>query len=244
MALKFSNLKSLFIVEDEETQKNIKDVEIKDVKKTPETPEVTEQRVTWSRGGAVTPPVTQKPTTPEVQVQSEGQFNEQIFDSLTKALANSNLPGEDYLEFIQALKAMKDIPMDESLKIQTIFATLSVKGLNVQTVLESAQYYISVLENEKRKFYTTLEEHGKGNVNSKRKQISDIEKLNTEKAKQIAALTEEIKANQVHMDKLKNEISEQESKLKTTENNFLVTYEKVVGQINTNLDKIKKVTGT
>ncbi len=244
MALKFSNLKSLFIVDDDEPAVN------KPVEEKSETKQVekTEQRVTWSRGGQ-TPPVT-PPTanigtqTTKPETNTAGEFNEQIFDSLTKALANANLPGEDYLEYIQALKAMKDIPMDENLKIQTIFATLSVKGLTVPKVLESADYYVSVLDNEKRKFYTALDEQGKGNINSKKKQISDIEKINTEKAQQIAALTEEIKANQALAAKLNNEIAESEGKLKTTENNFLVTFDKVVAQIRGNVTKIKTVTGS
>jgi hypothetical protein len=40
---------------------------------------------------------------------------------LTKAISDANLPGEDYLEFISALQAMKGIDLQESVKMQNCF---------------------------------------------------------------------------------------------------------------------------
>lgn len=246
MALKFKDIKSLFIVEDEAESESIDAKPEK--KKAQEESEGTKSssKISWSSssGNKITDNKNtqnahlSKPGTKE---EIEGEFNEQIFESLTKAVANSNLPGEDYLEFVQALKAMKDLPLDENVKIQTVFATLSTKGLSVPKVIESADYYISVLENEKRKFYTALEERGKGSINNKKKEIADLEKKNKELADKIAALTEEINKNQAKSEQLKSEITEAESKLTATERNFLVTYKKVVGQINNNVKKIKSI---
>lgn len=244
MALK--NLKSLFIVEEEnDSVKNEEQTKKEDISSDSRFSNKSDSGITWSSSKNKSDNVIPENETGETVAEKKivGEFNEQIFDSLTKAVANSNLPGEDYLEFVQALKAMKDLPMEDNLKIQTIFATLSVKGLTVQKVLESADYYISVLENEKRKFYTALEEKGKGDINSKRKQISDLEKVSKAKAEQISALTEEINQNHARMQKLKNDITESENKLTATEKSFLVTYEKVVGQINNNIKKVKTVKG-
>jgi len=136
---------------------------------------------------------------------------------------------------------MKSLPMDESLKVQAAFQTLSVKGLTIAKVMESADYYISVLENEKRKFYTALEEQGKGSINNKKREISDLEKINKDKAAQIAALTEEINKNQQRIQENKSQIAEAEGKLDATEKNFLVTFDKVVGQIRANVTKIQQI---
>ncbi len=245
MALKFNNIKSLFIVDDEEddNQKDNKDTLSSPVKKDTDTTKKTvpESKISWSTSSSKNEDTAFVNPPEEKPQEVEGQFNEQIFESLTKAVANSNLPGEDYLEFMQALKAMKNLPMDENLKVQAAFQTLSVKGLTVAKVIESADYYKSVLENEKRKFYTALEEQGKGSINKKKKIIADLEKQNQDKAAQIAALTEEINKNQARIEKNKKDIETAEGKLSQTEKNFLVTYKKVVGQINNNVAKIQQI---
>ena len=241
MALKFNNIKSLFIVDDENPSDKINSEDSK--KTSSESPKTEEKKpqISWSTSNSKTVPSEPVKHTSPAQNASGGEFNEQIFESLTKALANSNLPGEDYLEFVQAYKSMKSLPMDESLKVQAAFQTLSVKGLTIAKVMESADYYISVLENEKRKFYTALEEQGKGSINNKKREISDLEKINKDKAAQIAALTEEINKNQQRIQENKSQIAEAEGKLDATEKNFLVTFDKVVGQIRANVTKIQQI---
>lgn len=161
-----------------------------------------------------------------------------ILESLVKAIETHNLPGEDYLEFMEALKAMQNIPIDEPLKVQTVMATLSTKGLTVAKIRESAEYYKKVLADEQSQFNTELSNQKEKAIVSKQKSIDDYNKSIKLKADQITALTKEIEEAQTHIRTAEQMIKAAESKLKTAEDNFNRTFTFVVNQIDKNLSKL------
>lgn len=226
MALNLNKIKGLFIVpEDEEPIKKV----------------TTKKNQTPIKGKTTkAPPKKHDETIPtKISSSGKGEFNKQIFDSLTKAIADANLPGEDYLEFISALQAMKAIDLDEKVKMQTVLATLSIKGLTAQKIIESADYYMKVLENEKEKFKQAMIKQTEGKVGSKHQQIKNLETENKKKADQIKKLTNEINANTTKISKLKTDIETADLKIKSTENNFNITYAHVANQITEKVEKIK-----
>ena len=232
MALNLNKIKGLFIVPEDEVESS--KIEKKDnKKKTPKvekTKEVSKTNIKKTR--------TDSPTI----VPGKGAFNKQIFNSLTKAIADANLPGEDYLEFMEALMAMKDIPLEQKVKMQTVLATLSTKGLTAQKVIESADYYLKVLENEKDKFKQAMISQTKGKVGEKHNKIKSLEEDNIKKTEQIKILTEEITKNQKKSTELKKSIQDADAKIKSTENNFNITYTHVENQILDNIELIKNLT--
>jgi len=242
MALKFSSIKSLFVTEEEEV--NPEAEKKVTTKKENTKKEATAQKnsapadssFSWKSTSGTDQNTSDFST--QTTVPTEGKFSPKIFESLTKAISKANLPGEDYLEFMQALKAMKDLPLEESVKIQTVFATLSGRGLTKAKVLETGDFYIKVLEKEKDKFYSAFNSQAKTGIAKKQKEISSIEASNLAKAEQIKKLTQEITQNQQKMEKLKIEMSGAEAKMKSTENNFILTYDKVANQIKENLSKV------
>jgi len=229
MALNFNKIKGLFVVPEEEVEGGEKKQEVKkEEKKVP----VVEKTTTFSTQH------TKIETTP---VPPKGEFNEQIFNSLTKAISDANLPGEDYIEFIGALQAMQKIELAESVKMQTVLATLSIKGLTIQKIIESADYYLKVLENEKDKFKQAMAQQTTGKVDEKQKQIKSLEETNLKKAEQIKILTDEINFNTEQIELIKKDITDADHKIKATETNFYVTYEYVANQIINNVEKIKNL---
>lgn len=229
MALNFNKIKGLFVIPEEEMEGYEKKQEIK---KTEEKKTVPEKKSTFE---------TNTVKSENSESSSKGEFNEQIFNSLTKAISDANLPGEDYLEFVSALQAMKSIELAESVKMQTVLATLSIKGLTVQKIVESADYYLKVLENEKDKFRQAMAQQTTGKVEEKHKEIRHLEEANIKMSEQIKMLTDEITNNTAQIEKIKHDIAEADSKIKTTENNFNVTYDYVANQITNNVDKIKNL---
>jgi len=238
MALSFNSIKSLFVVEDPEETQQVKTENTTENPKKEEPIKKEESKVTWktssTAGVQTSNPETQK-------VSADGVFNQTIFNSLTKAISDANLDGEDYLEFVQALKAMKDIPLDLDIKIKTVLATLSTKGLTVQKVIESSDYYLSVLENEKRKFGEVIKAQKENGIGSKLKEIETLEVINKDKAAQIEKLSNEIKENQDKINSVKTSISESEGKIVKAEHDFSITFEAVASQIKSNIESIKKI---
>jgi len=235
MALNLNKIKSLFIVPEDEVVAS--KIEKKDEKKDSSKKNEKIDKTNKVLKNKVTPTKTDSPTI----VPGKGAFNKQIFNSLTKAIADANLPGEDYLEFMDALMAMKDIPLEQKVKMQTVLATLSTKGLTVQKVIESADYYLKVLENEKDKFKQAMISQTKGKVGEKHNKIKALEKDNIKKTEQIKILTEEITKNQKKSDELRKSIQNADAKIKSTENNFNITYKHVENQILDNIELIKSL---
>jgi hypothetical protein len=234
MALNFSKIKGLFIVPEDEvdTPEKKQDVKKQDIKKEEPQKPLVENKTSF--GGSSL-------QTPSGLSSTKGEFNEQIFNSLTKAISDANLPGEDYLEFVSALQAMKNIELAESVKMQTVLATLSIKGLTVQKIVESADYYLKVLENEKEKFNQAMLQQTSGRVGEKQNEMKTLEETNAKMSEQIQLLTMEIKKNTERIGEIKKEIEEADSKIKATENNFYVTYDYVANQIINNVGKIKNL---
>jgi chromosome segregation ATPase len=168
-------------------------------------------------------------------------IDNKILDSLLMAIQNNNLPGEDYIEFMDALKAMAKISLDEKTKIQTVIATLSTKGLTTEKIIESANYYIKVLENEKEKFNTVLSQEVEKKVKTRNLEISKLEEGNKKNYEKIAQLTAEIEAAKNQILNIKSEIAQADSKIKEAENKFNTAFSFMVKQIQENIKKINSL---
>jgi chromosome segregation ATPase len=233
MALNLNKIKGLFIVPEDEVEGGEKKTEPKkeEVKKT-----ATKNTIT-----STSTPIKTSLNKTETSVPAKGEVNKQIFNSLTKAISDANLPGEDYLEFISALQAMKGIDLQESVKMQTVLATLSTKGLTIQKIVESADYYMKVLENERDKFKQAMAQQTTGKIDGKHKKIKSLEQESNKMAEQIKALTDKINSNTEQIKMIEKDIAESDSKIKKTENDFNVTYNYVANQIVDKVEKIKNL---
>lgn len=231
-----SKIKSLFIVDEKSTETKKNTDTNKTIKENLKTSEQSNSKsnVSWKSS-------TSSNSDGTISNNTTGKYSPKIFDSLTKAISEANLPGEDYLEFMDGLKAMKDLPMEESLKLKSVFMTLTTKGLTIPKIVESASHYLSVLEKEKTKFYDAIASQKKNKVENKQKHINDLKAKNKEKADLIKKLTDEMSTNNKEIEKETIEIKDVETKIKTTENDFIYTFNKVSNKINENVEKIKKI---
>lgn len=171
----------------------------------------------------------------------ENKVDEKILDSLIKAIEKNNLPGEDYLEFMEALKAMQNLNLDDKIKFQTVMATLSTKGLTKEKITESASYYLKILESEKDKFFATVAGETKNQVEKRETDIKDLESANIAKTEEIKKLTVEINKNLEQINTIKKQIEEAKSKIDNAQSRFYTAFNFIKDQINNNIDKIKTI---
>jgi len=134
------NLKSLFIVEDEEENKEAPKPSEKTAGKSDKEPVVS------------TPPPL--PNT-SVSASSQGVLDTNIVEKLLQAIEKNNLEGFDYLEYKKSLKALEKMPMDEATKYRSAFATASTMGVTLDKLIQTTNFYIGVLDKENRRDYKT-----------------------------------------------------------------------------------------
>ena len=219
----FKNIKSLFIIEEEETPKKGQ----KSTKAKAETSKPTSEKVT-----------------PAAKVQSvegrAGKVTKKFTDVLLKAMNENNLEGFDYLEYKQSLNSLKKMQMDEATRYQSAYAMAQTMGATPAHLVNTAQHYIDILQKEENKFEEALASQKNKQIGSKQQEIQKLDDAVKAKAQQIKKLTMEIEAHQKKSESLKKEISNASIKVENTKNDFFASFQNLVSQIKQDMENMKK----
>jgi hypothetical protein len=169
-----------------------------------------------------------------------GTLDQRIFDSLQKALEDSNQPGFDFLEFKNSLQTLAGIIPDEATRYKSAYATAATMGLTVDKLLQSAKFYQGILTREKENFDKAVNQQVDLNVTAKQKDAERLQALIQQKAEQIKKLTEEIAAHQAEMTQAQSVITEAANRIEATKQNFYHTLDIVTGQIQNDVTNIER----
>lgn len=120
-----------------------------------------------------------QPATKYVTVDSA--FRKHFLDLMQQ----SNLPGPDYYEFIDAKNKLAPNVNVESICYQTAFSVLQGMGLTKDKITSSAQTYIGIVDKELEGFNATFQ-------NTYKAQVDDNNSAISQKQQQIAKLNQEI----------------------------------------------------
>ncbi len=221
-------LKSLFIIEDETSSKKKKAAPTtkKKVEKAAPTPKAKSTPAVSGEAPALT--------------VGKGKATAKFIEIMFGAMEKHNLDGFDYIEYKESLKSLEKMPMDEQTRFQSAFAMAKTMGATPQKLIDAAAHYLKVLEHEEQKFEQALENQRSRQIGGREKQIKDLEVGIQQKAKHIKKLTAEIEQSQQQLGAIKKEISGAVSKVETTKNNFIASYQVVVAQISADIEKMKK----
>lgn len=217
--INLKNLKSLFIVTEEEN---------------PEASKTEENSVPVSN---TTTPAT-KVVTPNTS--GGGIYEDRIAESLFEALEKNNLEGFDYFEFKNSLKALSQMPLDEATRFRSAFATASTMGLTVDKLLQTADHYLKILGKEHVTFSDVVSQQKESNITGREQEIERLNKMVQDKSEQIKLLTEEIQKHQADVQKTREEITLAKTRIEQAEANFKSTYTAVVTQMTDDVTKIKQ----
>ena len=219
----WKNIKSVFVVEDETLIQN----------------DQKGQSAETVASKSATVPQNNSPIIEQSTSGEPGKVTTKFIDILLGAMEKSNLDGFDYLEYKQSLSSLAKMPMDEKTKFQSAYAMAQTMGATPQKLMDSATHYINVLKQEEHKFEQAIANQIDGKIGSKKGQIQQLEAVIKEKVAQIEQLTKEINQHQQAMDGLSNEISEETVKVESTKNDFIASYNQLVAQIHTDIEKMK-----
>jgi predicted phage tail protein len=137
-------------------------------------------------------PVVTKPAQKTTVDQSDPIFQKFLghFDSV---LEKTNLPVPNYYSYSRMLAEMSDLP--DQAKYRGSFAALKVQGLTKQTLIESANKFLGILDADAVGFKQTVQDSLKSNTdqiesinNQIQKNLDQIEKIKKDTADRIAKL--------------------------------------------------------
>lgn len=201
----------------------------------------TTNETTKNNAVPVTPTVSNPSYTPPPTVMTvDGSYNQKVFDNLTQALEGNNMQGFDYLEFRGSLLSLSKMPMDEATRYQSAYAMAQTMGATAGKLVETAGHYLNVLKNEELKFNQALENQQKSGLASREQEISGLQNAIQQKSELLKQITQEIQQHQTKIEEIKQQINDSTTKIAQANNDFHVTYDGLVGQIQQDVQNIQK----
>jgi len=228
----FKNLKSLFVVPDGESA----EIEGPNAEKGADTKKTTPKKTT----NTTAPETSKTEGSPAAPVASKGKVTSKFMNVLLGAMEKNNLQGFDYLEFKQSLKSLENVQMDDATRFQSAFAMAQSQGATPEKLIKAAQHYKAVLKQEEDKFGQALAGQRSKQIGDKESSIKQAEAMIKEKTAKIKQLEKEIADHQKYLNKTQHEIQSAKAKVDSTKNNFVVTYQMLVRQIDADISNITK----
>lgn len=169
----------------------------------------------------------------------KGQVQDKFLEVLFGALESNNQEGFDYLEFKDFLRSLANVPMDDSTRYKSAFATAQTMGATKEKILTSAQGYVQLLAKEESKFLEALNGQRDKNLTGKQNDIKKLEQTIQDKQAQIEKLKLDLEEHRKQIGTLESEINVASDKLGQTASDFEATYKTLVSQIQTDVKNIE-----
>ena len=167
-------------------------------------------------------------------------LDEKSVDFLTRALDKNNLPGFDYLEYKQALRALRQMGMEDEVAFKSAFATASTMGLTKEKLVKSADHYKKVLSQEQRQFEEALKKQTEQRVQSKIQEVNQLKQQIAVYQSKIQELQQQMSQAQQTIESADEVITTQQQKIDETKHNFETALNSILDQINGDIQSIQQ----
>lgn len=173
-------------------------------------------------------------------ISVQGSVSDRYVEILASALEKNNQQGFDYFEFRQALANLAKMSMDEQTRFKSAFAMAQTMGITQAQLLESAQFYIQILNGEQSKFNEAHAQQRSKLIGNRENEIKNLEAAIQQKTQQIEELTKQIEDHKKVSEQIRAEITESTVKIEKTKSDFDATFSSVVEQLQGDVAKIKQ----
>jgi vacuolar-type H+-ATPase subunit I/STV1 len=194
-----------------------------------------------SAGGGVAPAVKTTsfgngelpPTTTDAATYT-GTATQQAMDYFANLIKEKNLPGNDYVEFIDATldEGFKAFPTEQNRYIAA-FVGLKRAGMSKAILVDTATKYQSLIDEDLNNMEQAFTDAYNQQVEGKRKAIE-------EKNARMQQLSQEIEQLNAEAQQLQQEAMENENTLNSNKNSFAQAAKATKDKINVEIDKINR----
>lgn len=178
-----------------------------------------------------------KPETPHST--ASGKADEKILTTLLEAIEANNLGGFDYIEFKRSVKGLEKMVADEAMRFKSAFATASTMDVTLDKLVETAQYYLNILDKERDKFTQAAAGQTRTLVDNRKEEIRQMMAAMERKREEMARLQHELSESESRLELLQRGIDTASQKIEETKRNFDVSFNQLKQQIGADIDKMK-----
>lgn len=171
-----------------------------------------------------------------------GEIDVKFIKHFVDLFEKSNLPGPDYFEFRETLKSLEGLDLPEDKRFQAAWATFKTMSNlgDPQVVLSTANQYIQILEGDRNSFLKDADKAISDRVGSLTQEQQKLKSDNENFARQIIELQNKIQTNNDRLGQIVGEIDAQSAKINENKSQFEATYENFVGQIHSDIERIRQ----
>lgn len=166
----------------------------------------------------------------------QGVVDTEQLKILCEVLDKANIPGPDYLELKNAADAMQQFLPEESQRFIASYTSLKCNNphMNKSIIMSSIDEYINVMEGERSKGLTELQNIRQTEVIAKEEQLKSV----SEELEQLKARMAEITN---FMSTTNNEIFKAKMECDMKEANFNATVDVIVNSLKSDKEKLDKI---
>lgn len=175
--------------------------------------------------------------TPPVSTISSGQVDQDIIKQLMKVVEDNNVEGYDYFEFRSAIENMKAVIPDEVSRFKAAFAAVS-SIVSADKLKATAEFYLSKLDDHKTAFEGFSKKLSQEKVEGKEAKAKSMEQDIINLQTQITKINENIAKLQADKNTLLIESATEKVKIEAIRTNFMTSFDKFVGDIKADIQKI------
>jgi chromosome segregation ATPase len=173
-----------------------------------------------------------RPTLNDETFEKFEQHFEKLFDQ-------ANLPGPDYYEFWKMMETLEVHIKDERARIAATYASLAIQGLTKAKLMETAEKYKTLIEQDQSSFEKAAREKGDHTISQQQQQVKQLEETIVQHSEAIRKLTQEITESQAAMKVLQDSIADEQQKLETNKQGYALACEAMLRKINDDITKIQ-----
>ena len=151
-----------------------------------------------------------------------------------------NIEGFDYLEYRQSLLSLRKMDMDTATRYKSAYAMAQTMGASPEYLIKTANHYLDVLQKEEAKFGEALKNQRSRQIGEKEQQLKQLEQTIRQKAEKIQQLSKEIEEHQKQIKAIEGDLSQAATKVESTKNDFIASYNAIVVQIKEDIENMKQ----
>jgi hypothetical protein len=174
-------------------------------------------------------------TTKSLFSKAEG-LDERSLDFLAQAIEKSNLPGFDYYEFKRAVATLESMQLDTATAHKSAFATAATVGVTKEKLVETAGFYINLLNKEKETFDAALSNQNNSKITARQTEIQRLRDQIERNKAEITRLQDQMAGYLTEIEQSEVALKTDTEKLDKTKTAFDFTHQAILLQIEKDIE--------
>ena len=170
-----------------------------------------------------------------INLNELGKFEKHFEELFNEA----NFPGPDYYEFWKMMEKLETVVPDEIVRMMAVYSTLQIQGLSKEALINSAEKYRHIVDNDKQEFQQAVNTKVAGEIEGRKNSINELEKKNDANNQLTQKLLKEINENQQKINALEKELTDEEAKVSSNKSGYNLACDAMLAKLSDDIQKIK-----